>query len=334
MATKKKPATKSAAAKTARTTTRKQAAKADAAKATPKVVGQNKTKDEAYCGIRGFFKRKYNPEGETILTIFKSPRIYGALIAEFVGVLLLTLFFLSFGALEAVGMNLSFQLNTQILFVVLGITLVTFGISGANLNPIITAGLLATRRMSAIRGVLYILAQIIGAWAGLLIVGAFKAGGGEAAEAAVKLPSVTAITADTNFWLYAVLGLVSAIIIGFFFSRALRYKRSAFTFAAIVAGGVLVAMLTVFAIQTSFFDYPTNYNLANNVFTFNNPALALMYQGFIPTSGELGAVLGQLGLNLSVFVAFPVVGSVAGFYLSEAAGRLSGDGTCDDSCRC
>lgn len=332
MATKKKSTPATAKTK------KQPAGKVATEKAAPKVVEKDKKADAKTSKgfLKGFFARKYD-EKESILTIFKSPRIYGALIGELIGVLLLTIFFLSFGVLEAVGMNVSYQLNIQILFVIIGITIVVFGISGANLNPIITAGMMATRRMSAIRGVLYILAQIIGAWGGLLIVSAFKGAGGETAADAVALPSVTEITADTNFWVFAMLGLISAIVIGFFFARALRYKKSVFTFAAVVGTGVLVAMLITFAIQTSFFDYPESYNLANNAFTFNNPAIAMMYQGFLPTSGaDFAAVAGQLGLNLAVFVGFPVLGSVAGFYLSDVTERMVTAG-CDcgpDGCKC
>jgi len=322
MATKKKPASKSASVKT-----KKPASKVATAKAAPKVVGKNTKTEEK--PKRGFFARKYDAN-ESILTIFKTPRIYGAMLGELVGVMLLTIFFLSFGVLEAVGMNMSFQLNTQILFVVIGVTIAAAGLSGANLNPIVTAGMMATRRMSAIRGALYIIAQIIGAWVGLLVVSAFKSGGGEAAAEAVSLPAITEVGGDAGFWLFAVLGLISAIVIGFFFARALRYKKSVFTFGAIVGFGVFAAMLIAFAIQTSFFDYPESFNLADNAFTFNNPAMALMFQGFIPTAGaSFGAVASQLGLNLAVFVGFPVLGSVAGFYLSDLSEKLANDGVAD-----
>jgi glycerol uptake facilitator-like aquaporin len=337
MATKRKSAPKASAKSTKKPADKVASVKA----AAPKVVEKD-TKVNASackCGVlRGFFARKYE-ERESILTIFKSPKIYGALIGELVGVLLLTLFLLSFGVLEPLGVNLSFQLNMQILFVVIGVTIAVAAISGAHLNPIITAGMMATRRVSVIRGVLYIVAQIVGAWLGLLILSGFKAGGGDAVgTAGVNLPTITAVTAETNFWLLAVLGLISAIVLGFFFARALRYRKSVFTFAATVGTGVLVALLIVFAIQTSFFDYPTNYALANNPFTLNNPALSLMYQGFIPTTGaDFGAVAGQLGLNLAAFIGIPAVGSVVGFYLSDISGRLASGGCdcdCGKSCAC
>jgi hypothetical protein len=125
--------------------------------------------------------------------------------------------------------------------------------------------------------------------------------------------------------------LISAVVLGFFFARAQSYKRSAFTFAAMVGAGAFVAMMIVFAIQSSFFTVPESGMIANNIFTFNNPAIALMYQ-MLPTSGaDFLAVLGEVGLSLTVYVVFPVVGSIIGFYLSDTAKGLSGaDCDCAD----
>jgi glycerol uptake facilitator-like aquaporin len=270
-----------------------------------------------------FFARKFDAS-ENILTIFKTPKIYGAMLAELFGVMILTIFLLSFSVIESVGLNMSYQLNLQIMFVILGLTAATYAISGANLNPIITIGLMATRRMSAIRGVLYMLVQVVGAWLGFMIIKGFYSAGGEAAAEAVQMPAVAEI-ADGQWWVFAVLGLISAVIIGFFFARALAYKKSVFTFASIVAAGVLTALLVTFAIQTSFFELPATYNLAANMFTVNNPAVAFMYQ-ILPSEGaNFGALLGDLGLALAMFVGIPAVGGVFGFYLSDAMTLTAGN---------
>jgi len=272
--------------------------------------------------MKSFFSKKYDIN-EGILTIFKSPRIYGALLAEIFGVMLLTIFFMAFGVLESIGMNVAFQLNLQVMFIIVGVTIAVFGISGANLNPIITAGMMATRRMSVIRGVLYMLAQVIGAWIGLFIVNGFYVLGGDAASEAVQLPVIKMWDGNVQFWLFALLAFVSAVVLGYFFAQAQRYKKSAFTFAFVVGLGVLTAMLVTFALQTSFFDYPATYNLASNIFTFNNPAIALMYN-ILPSSGaNFGDILGQVGLVLSVFVFIPALGSICGFYFSDATSKLA-----------
>ena len=106
-------------------------------------------------------------------------------------------------------------------------------------------------------------------------------------------------------------------MIAFFYARALRYKRSAFTFAAIVAGGLSFACLIAFIVSYVF------AGLSNN-FIFN-PAAALMLQIF-PTAGEnFGEVLGGICQALSIYALLPMIGGVVGFYLSDFAGKLSGE---------
>jgi len=351
MATKKaKPAQQKSARK------KPQVAKASTAKSTPKkvvktekvtetkvektaiIASGKETKKGGYgAWIKGFFAKKYDAN-ESILNIFSSPRIYGALLAEMFGVMLLTMFFMSFGALETLtqgGFNTVFQLNLQVMFVVMAVTVVIFGLSGANLNPIITAGMMATRRMSVIRGVLYMLVQVVGAWLGLLIISGFYAMGGEAASSSVSLPTQALWGDDMGrFWLFAILAVISAVILGFFFAQAQRHKRSAYTFAAVIGGSVLVAMMLVFAIQSIFFDYPATYNLASGVLMFNNPAIALMYQ-ILPMSGaNFGTLLGEVGMSLAVFVGFPALGSVCGFYFSDALSKLVDPDCCSIDCNC
>lgn len=351
MATKKaKPVQQKSARK------KPQVAKASTAKSAPKkvvktekvtetkaekvgVIASGKaTKKGGYgAWIKSFFAKKYDTN-ESILNIFSSPKIYGALLAELFGVMLLTMFFMSFGALENLtqgGFNTVFQMNLQIMFVVMVVTVVIFGLSGANLNPIITAGMMATRRMSVIRGVLYMLVQVVGAWLGLLVISGFYAMGGEAASTSVSLPTQVLWGDDmSRFWLFAILAVVSAVILGFFFAQAQRQKRSAYTFAAIVGGSVLVAMMLVFAIQSIFFDYPASYSLATGVLMFNNPAIALMYQ-ILPASGaDFMSTLGQVGLSLAVFVGFPALGSVCGFYFSDALSKLTNPEACAIDCDC
>ena len=111
--------------------------------------------------------------------------------------------------------------------------------------------------------------------------------------------------------------LVGAILIGFFFARALAYKRSVFTFAAIVAGGLALAIVFGYVVSAAF------VGLSNN-FIFN-PAAALMYQIF-PTAGEsFGEVLGGICQALSAYAILPMIGGVVGFYIADFASKLSGE---------
>ena len=111
--------------------------------------------------------------------------------------------------------------------------------------------------------------------------------------------------------------LVGAIIIGFFFARALTFKRSVFTFAAVVAGGMALAVVVGYVASAAFLSL-------NNNFIFN-PAVALMMQIF-PQAGEnFGEILGGICQALSAYAIIPMIGGVIGFYLSDFTKKLSED---------
>ena len=257
----------------------------------------------------GFFKTLFArkcDKNENILTIFKTKRIWGAILGEVVGTMLLSILMLTLGIYQPL----------YIFFAFIGLTLLTFGLSGANLNPLITASMMATRRMSAIRGILYIIAQIFGAWIGFLIVQAFvvaTAGEGtEAADIATKvadtLPKMSGIETET-FWLVTMIEFFGATIIGLVFVRALQYKRSALTFAMFVAGGIVFAFLTSIIISSNFAGLENNFAL--------NPAIALMYQ-ILPTTGtEISEILSDVAIALSAHVVFPILGGILGAYISD-----------------
>ena len=252
----------------------------------------------------GFFAKKYDAN-ESVLTIFKKPSLYGALIGELVGTLLLTLvmFALSFfGIYNAAIYTFAF----------IAITVAVFAFSGAQLNPIITAGMMATRRMSVVRGVLYILAQIIGALLALGIFSGFYAGGGDMAAYAV--PTMAKV-AEGTFGLVSIVELVGAILLGFFFSRALAYKRSVFTFAAVVAGGFAAATLIGYIVSYAFLG------LGNN-FVFN-PAVAMAYQIFPTAGANFGEIFGGICSALATYAIFPAIGGIVGFYIADFASALA-----------
>lgn len=261
--------------------------------------------------MKGFFTRKYG-ENENILTIFKTPKIWGALIGEMLGTLLFAILMLTLGV--------------QPLYVWIGalcIYAIIFGVSGANLNPLVTAGMMATRRMSAIRGVLYMLAQLLGAWVGLIIVNAFRLSSGTTSE----LPIMTEVTGET-FWAVALVELIGAIIIALCFARALKCsKRNALTFSMIVTSAITLAVIFGIVVAQGFF-------VMQSSFIFN-PVVALMYQ-ILPTAADnFGELASLAGLAVAAYVIFPVIGGIIGFYLSDIMTRLAGDGyacKCDDCC--
>ena len=299
-ATSEKKTTKSnktVAEKTAKAEIEVKAEKTEKAeKAVKKEVITTEKKD-GFC--KKFFAKKYE-ENESILTIFKDKKVYGALLGEGVGTMLVALIIMTLGLYQPLYM----------FFVVLAVVAATYKLSGANLNPINTAGMMATRRISVIRGVLYLLAQVIGAWLGVAIVSAFaKASGPD-----VELAGMTAVD-ESNYWVVTLVEMLGAMIVGYFFARAQEYKKSALSFAAVVAGGVLIATVVV---------YLTLYNYFGLTGTFMmNPAIALMYK-ILPTSADtVGQLLLEIGKALLTYVVLPMVGGVLGFYISDASKQLA-----------
>ena len=252
--------------------------------------------------VKEFFARKYDAN-ENILTIFRSPRIIGALLGEIIGTMILSVVLLTMGVYQPL----------YIMFGVIAITVAVYSLSGAHINPLVTMGHIATRRVSPIRGTLYIIAQVLGAWLGLLIAGAFA---GAVPEMAAALPKMSVVE-DEMFWVITMLEFFGATVIGFFFARALAYKRSVFTFAAVVGGGVSLAFLLAVVISSSFLGAQDNFIL--------NPAVAIMYQ-VLPTEGAtFGDLFGNIALALTTYVIFPLLGGVVGFYVSDLASKFSGE---------
>ena len=257
--------------------------------------------------LKGFFACKHDAN-ENILTIFKSPRIWGALLGEVIGTMLITMLLLTLGVYQPL----------YIMFAVMAVTVAVYALSGAHLNPIISVGAMATRRVSVIRGILYIIAQVIGAWLALIIISAFV-GDSESAT----LPTMAAIE-DGNFWVVTMVEFLGATVIGFFFARALAYKRSVFTFAAVVGGGVSLAVLLAIVISSNFLGLQNNFIL--------NPAIAIMYQ-IIPNTGDsFGQLLGDIALALTTYAVFPMLGGVIGFYIADFSAKLSGQSLCCEEC--
>ena len=302
MATKKsKSSNKSKDTSTKSKTAAKTKTELEASKT--KTVGKT-TKSNKSC-LSGFFAKKYE-EKESILTVFKSHKFYGSLLGEIIGTMILALVLFSVSLMGIASL-------ATYSFAVIAILIAVYAFSGACLNPLVVVGMMASRRMSVIRGIMYIIAEIIGAWLGWLIFNGFHLAGG---ETAYEIPAITAI-GEGQFWIFTMVELLGAAIIAFFFARALKYKRSVFTFAAIVAGGLVTATLIGYVVSAAFLGLNSNFIM--------NPAVAMMMQIF-PTAGEnFGEIFGGICQALSVFAIFPMIGGVIGFYLSDFTSKLSGE---------
>ncbi|MDR2336925.1 MAG: aquaporin [Candidatus Nomurabacteria bacterium] len=257
--------------------------------------------------VKYFFRKKYD-SNEGILTIFKTPKIIGAIAGEIIGAFLLTLLFIALG----------FYQPLYLMFAIVGITMAVYPLSGANINPLVTIGLMASRRISVIRGVFYIFAQLIGAMLAWLVMQSFVNGAGELAPTLTKL---SAITEDSNLWGIVAIEAIGAAIIAFFFARALKFKRSAWTFASVIGAGFVSALLFAIVISSNFFQIDGGFAI--------NPALAIALEAF--------TVEGTNALQvLLAYIAAPIVAGVVGFYLSDLADQVSGDACAcgSNTCNC
>ena len=289
-------------------------------KVTTKVIASSK-KDSK---LKTFFARK-GDENENILTIFKDTRIIGAIIGEILGTAVVTMIVLTLGLFNPLYMILGY----------VGITLAVVKLSGAHLNPIVTAGMMASRRVSAIRGVIYLISQILGAWFGYWVINKFYQAGinsGNIDAASTVLPSLSAITdlkgANEDyslFWATTMIEFVGAIIIAFFFARAVRVKKQSETaFAITAATGMFIAMLLAVVINSNFFMQQ------ENTFVLN-PAIGMIY-GIFPTSAEgFDALMNALLPMLVAYVLFPVLGGIIGFFVSDFATLSQGEDLKDNA---
>lgn len=277
------------------------------------VIIASPSEDKANCEPKtlfsGFFKKKY--EDEDILTIFKSPRIIGAVLGEIIGTMILSIVILAMG-LEPI----------YLVFTLLFVTLVIYPISGAHLNPLVTLGAMVTRRVSAVRGVFYIIAQLIGAMLGWLIVQCLVGmATADTVDSAVAATTIKAITDSSKLGGLIAVEAIGAVIYGFAFARAFKFKKSAFTFSAVVSTGVFTALLAGLFISYQFFG-------VQGTFAFN-PALAVALEAFMAQDTIVWKAL-------ITYALVPLVGGVVGFLLADITSALAGEKCdCDRAdCKC
>ena len=268
---------------------------------------------EAASGVlRKVFSKKYR-SNEKIKTMIKQPKFWSALLGELIGTMLLTSAFLFI-----IGVFRADYVPITLFGATIATYVVFYKISGAQLNPLVTAGAMATRRMSIVRGIFYMLAQFTGAWLGFLIVILFKNGSGSDLEIPASLIGVD----GESFWAVALIELMGAIILGFLYSRSTQLKkRNSLTYAILMTCGVILLYLFGAVISQSYFGMYENL-----VF---NPAAASTYSIFANLTDGFGQVI----LISLAYLILPMAGGIVGCYLSELTTVLVGEGySCADEC--
>lgn len=230
----------------------------------------------------------------------KSP-LMGASIAEFIGTFVLAaVIVLTQGAPLYVGLAL------------VGITLFIGVLSGAHLNPLITVGAWAARKINGKRAIAYVIAQALGAMVALVALTAFTDGAPapSAEQSMYGQASVASLFNITNV-LVAIDGkemfiFFAEVLGGAIFAMAvasvLRDKSDRLTGAFTVGMGLMVALIVA--------GSATSYISGSSIVVLN-PAVALTLGAI-----DWADIQSQLWPFL-VYVVAPIIGGVIGFFVYD-----------------
>lgn len=221
----------------------------------------------------------------------KSVALWRALGAEFIGT-----FLLASVVIAGQGQPIF------VLFALVGVILLVGSISGAHVNPAMTFGALVTRRIGWLRGVGYIIAQLLGAALAFVVLSAFIAGASLSEEAElfgqtapVLFSAVDVATLTGKEWYVFFAEVLGTAILGFAIAFASRTKDA---LTAAFAGGLGIFVALMVAVSAA------NYVGGSAIL---NPAVAVALQAF----------------NLDTFWPFaayaiaPVLGGVVGFIIHD-----------------
>lgn len=190
-------------------------------------------------------------------------------------------------------------------FALIAIVLTIGAISGSHVNPLITVGAWATRKIGGLRALGYVFAQVLGALAAYTVVKAFVNAAPEVdaqaqmyGQAAATMFEANPVPDGKEFFVFFA-ELLGAAIFGFTVSSAMRERRDRAAQAFNVGLGLFVA-ITIAGVAVSYVGGSA----------IVNPALAFTLQGVSFTDAfNLWAVLSYL--------VAPLIGGVIGFFLYD-----------------
>ena len=264
--------------------------KATSKKTTVKVVSKE-AKSEATTSKKVVLKKKSN----SIIEQISKPKFIASVAAEFVGT-----FLLAAAVIAGQGQPL------VALFTLTAIVLMIGATSGAHVNPLITIGAWATRRINSVKAVGYILAQILGSMLAFVVIKSFVDGAPALSEEAImygqQAPSMFTATAipSGKEWFILFAELLGSAIFAFSVAHTTSNKNNNSTAVALgVGSGLFVAAL-----------------IANSAATIVgggailNPAVAISLQAFsVEGTNTLWAI--------ATYVGAALIGGIAGFAFSS-----------------
>lgn len=230
--------------------------------------------------------------GKHLETALMSGSLWRAVGAEFIGTFLLATVIIA-GQGQPIF----------VLFGLVGIVLLIGAISGGHVNPAITIGAWATRRIGWLRALGYIFAQFLGAAAAYFALSAFLSGAVQPSAEAQQFGQVGAslfAAGDVSQlegnkqWYVFFAEILGTAILGFAIATALRAKDTLST-AWSAGAGIFLALMVGITV--------TGYVSASSII---NPAIALSLQAYI--GGAWAFLVYGLGA---------IVGGVLGFLIHD-----------------
>jgi aquaporin Z len=226
-----------------------------------------------------------------IVTSLRSAKLWRALAAEFIGTFLLA------GVIIAGQGQPIF-----VLFALVGIVLLIGAISGSHVNPAITIGAWATRRIGWLRAVGYILVQFLGAAVAYLAFNAFIGGAGEVSEQqqmyGQTAPALFAAADIANIagkeWYVFFAELLGTSVLGFAVASATR-TLDRLTGAFTIGLGIFIALMITVTVA--------GFVSASAIL---NPAVALSLQAYDPSVWAY-----------AIYALAPVIGGIVGFIVHD-----------------
>ncbi len=229
--------------------------------------------------------------GSHIEASLQSKALWRALAGEFIGTFLLA------------GVVIAGQGQPIfVLFALVGIVLLIGALSGAHVNPAITVGAWATRRIGWLRAIGYIIVQFLGAATAFFVFQAFI-GGASAVSAQAQAYGQTAPTLfaavdiaklSGKEWFLFFSELLGTAILGYAVANATRsIDRLAGAFT--VGLGIFIALMITVTVA----GYVSGSAIIN-------PAVALALQAYKPVVW-----------SYAVYALAPVIGGVVGFIIHD-----------------
>jgi aquaporin Z len=231
--------------------------------------------------------------GQHIETSLMSGNLWRALAAEFFGTFLLA-------SIVIAGQGQPIF----VLFGLVGIVLLVGAISGSHVNPAMTIGAWATRRIGWLRAIGYIFVQFLGAAVAYFVLSAFLGGStqpsaeqaqmGQQAASLFKAADIGGSTFTNKEWYLFFAEVLGTAILGFAIATALRAKD--ILTAGFSAGlGIFVALM----IGVTVSGYVGGTSILN-------PAVALSLQAYV--GGTWAFIVYGLGA---------IIGGVIGFLVND-----------------